>query len=121
MTSAVPPLQAFYGQSSYCYNCASIIIGQQQLPSAAMTPCVERDVSSPLDCSSFSTDTAFADLPAAWPYLALPVSFNNRPLMTDMVSLDIQSRGVYVAAFYNGTDRSAQGTCSAAATSCSKL
>ena len=51
--------------------------------------------------TAFSGDSAFVDLPASWPYLALPSPFANRPAMDDMLSLDIEPRGVYVAAFFN--------------------
>jgi hypothetical protein len=76
-----------HNSSRYCYNCASIQIGKQALPAQAMLPCDSRDIKTPLECSSFSSDSIFIDLPAAWPYLALPVSLVNRPPMSDMVIL----------------------------------
>ena len=51
--------------------------------------------------TAFSGDSAYIDLPASWPYLALPSPFANRPSIDDMLSLDIEPRGVYVAAFFN--------------------
>ena len=85
-----------------------------------MLPCIGRDVSAPLDCTcmqtaaaaslqcivltllpAFSSDSVFIDLPASWPYLSLPSAFANRPTMDDMLTLDIEPRGVYVAAFFN--------------------
>jgi len=49
---------------------------------------------------AFSSDSVFIDLPASWPYLSLPSAFANRPTMDDMLTLDIEPRGVYVAEFF---------------------
>lgn len=76
----------------YCHNCASVQIGRQLQPASAMQPCRSYDIKTPLQCSSFSSDSVFMDLPAAWPYRALPVSLNNRPTLDDMVTVKACSR-----------------------------
>ena len=85
-----------------------------------MLPCIGRDVSAPVDCTcmqtaaaaslhcivltlspAFSSDSVLIGLPASWPYLSLPSAFANRPTMDDMLPLDIEPLGIYVAAFFN--------------------
>ena len=84
-----------------------------------MLPCIGRDVSAPVDCTcmqtaaaaslqcivltlspAFSSDSVLIGLPASWPYLSLPSACANRPTMDDMLTLDIEPRGIYVAAFF---------------------